>query len=183
MPTSRAGTWTDPRAARFLSPKGPHRRLERGTPGLTLIELVVVLAILGGALLIAYPRLSSLTDLRLETEARRLSSLLRELERESSSKRLYIKARVVPSKGTISISSSNDGLEYSDESGGFELSGGVLLSSLTVQGLGKTAGEVAVVFHPASGGPPMEFLLEEGGRRASVSYNPFSGKVTVRADE
>ena len=129
MPTSRAGTWTDPGAERFLSPKGPHGRLERGTPGLTLIELVVVLAILGGALLIAYPRLSSLTDLRLETETRRLSSLLRELERESSSKRLYIKARVVPSKGTISISSSSDGLEYSDESGWFELSGGVLLSS------------------------------------------------------
>lgn len=177
MPISRAGTWTERAVGRALNPNGPH---DRGGSGLTLIELAVVLAILGAALLIAYPRLSTLSDLKLETEAQRLSSLLRELERESSSKRLYIKARVVPSKGTISIASSGDGVEYSEESGAFELNGGVVLSSITVQGLGPSSGEVEVVFNPASGGPPMEFLVEEGGRKASISYNPFSGKVTVR---
>lgn len=165
-----------------MNPSGPDRPLDGRGSGLTLIELAVVLAILGAALLIAYPRLSSLADLKLETEARRLSALLRELERESSSKRLYIKARVVPSKGTISIASSGDGVEYSEESGAFELNGGVVLSSLTVQGLGPSYGEVEVVFNPASGGPPMEFLVEEGGRKARVSYNPFSGKVAVKTD-
>jgi len=154
------------------------------TKGFTLLELIVVIVILGSVLLIVFPRIPYFENFALNSEARRVAGLFRYLDESASAKKTYYRVWFSPEKGSIEVESSADGVEFkkSGDSSlqGLSLKDGTEMVDLVLAGLGKVDhGEVAVVFNPGAGAEPFNLHLKKNGRTITISYNPYSGKVTV----
>ncbi len=170
MLTSKAGTSTKTNV--------------NNTKGFTLLELIVVIVILGSVLLIVFPRIPYFENFALSSEARRVAGLLRYLDESASAKKIYYRVWFSLEKGSIEVESSADGVEFK-KSGDESLQGrsfkdAIEMVDLVLAGLGKVDhGDVAVVFNPGAGAEPFNLHMRKNGRTVTISYNPYSGKVTV----
>lgn len=162
----------------------PERKslLTKGPGGFTILELVVLIAVIGLALAIALPRLAGLERAALKSDAGRLSTLLRYAGESAATKRLYYKVSFDIENGSIIVERSHDGRDFSPGADirGFDLSSGVVLRDLVVEGLGKIeSGTVSVVFTPLGAFEEFSVHLEAGEDRFTVKFNPYSGRPDV----
>lgn len=155
--------------------------------GYTLIELMLVIALLSLAAFLVIPRLPFTADYSLRADARKLAGIIRFLDDSATAKKEYLRLWFAPETDLIKVESSRDGLEFTEaaSSNGYllrdvRLSGKTDLVEVTVAGIGTvTDGEVAVVFNPSFGADPFTLLISGKGSDMRLSYNPFSGRVTL----
>jgi len=167
--TWRAGTSTDGRGS---------------CAGFTLIELVVVIAIVASVLLIAFPGMSVLESYGFRSDARRTAGLFRYLDDTATTEGRYYRVWFYPEKELLRIETSSDGEEFvpvkDPDISGFSLGKSTEIEDIVITGLGKIAkGEAAVVFNPSAGADPFSLHLRRGDEELTLRYNPYSGKVKI----
>jgi prepilin-type N-terminal cleavage/methylation domain-containing protein len=170
MLTLKAGTWSRDNIVR--------------RSGFTLFELLVVIAILSSIVLVVFPKLPVFEGFMLDSEARRVAGLLRYLDESASAKKLYYRVWFRPEEESFRVESSIDGIEFKAMKDaylkGYAFRSGISIEDLVVAGLGRVqTGEVSIVFNPGRGAPPFTMHLSKGPHNLSISYNPYSGKVTI----
>ncbi|MDO8426283.1 MAG: prepilin-type N-terminal cleavage/methylation domain-containing protein [Deltaproteobacteria bacterium] len=153
--------------------------------GFTLLELLVVIAVIGIALAIVFPRIPAPSGTYLKTDAGRVSSLITYLNEASVAKRVYYRLWFDLEKEGFRVEASKDGGEYAQVSepriGGIRLRQGVELEDMVLPGLGKvSSGTVSVVIAPSGNGEPFTLHLKAEKGRITISFNPYSGKVIVK---
>ena len=152
--------------------------------GLTLLELLAVIAIVGTILLIVFPKIPLFEDYTLNAEARRIAGLFRYMQESASAKKMYYKLWFYPEKELLEIESSSDGIEFKkiQETSlkGLTFKSGVDMTDIVLSTLGKVNdGGVAVMFGPMGGAEPFSLHLKMGQRALTIGYNPYSGKVKI----
>ncbi|MBI2412417.1 MAG: prepilin-type N-terminal cleavage/methylation domain-containing protein [Deltaproteobacteria bacterium] len=151
------------------------------TDGITLIELVVVLALIAIAVAVIYPRISGLEEARLESDARKMASLIGYLSESAASRRVYYKVRFGLDEERLDVEVSRDGREYlrDKEFGFLSLSSGVSMEDVATPE-GKTdAGETEIVIPPDGGSSPFSVHLKAGDEFMTVTFNPYTEKVSL----
>lgn len=153
--------------------------------GITLLELLVVIVILGSVAAIVAPKLSAFEGFMLDSEARKVAGLLRYLDESATTKNVYYRVWFRPDEESFEVESSPDGVEFKgvrDASlKGYKFRAGIDIEDVVVAGLGKVeAGEVSVVFNPGAGAGPFALHLKKNNAGLTIGYNPYSGKVTIK---
>lgn len=144
----------------------PHAR------GVTLLELLVTLAIVGSVMVLSVPLVTGGTDTaRLRSAARELSTVLRHARAQAIARqqetrvRFDLDRRLYTASGTGRFHPLDEALD-------------IRLLSADFRGLDRRVGELR--FWPdgsASGG---EVLLAGGGRAYAVSVQWLTGRVSIR---
>lgn len=152
--------------------------------GFTLLELMVVIALLGTLLVVVFPRISVFKGYSLKRDARGIAGLLRYIEDSASTRKIYYKVRFFPEEESLVVEYSADGIEFKTVEDpalrSFALERGTDMVDIVVDGLGKIyQGEVAVVFNPLLGAEPFNLHLRDDDRTLTVSYNPYSGRISI----
>lgn len=153
-----------------------------GPSGFTLLELSVVLALLGAILLTAIPRLSFFEEAAFRSDARKVAALIRRLDDSSTSGKSYYRLSFDIGGRTFTAEKSLDGKTFTspgDMPSTVSLGRATGITGLVLGGSALKTGAASVLFEPGSGAEPLSISLESGGRTATVSYNPYSGKVEV----
>lgn len=159
--------------------------VRRTNTGFTLIEMVVVIAIIAMLAALVFPRLPKTDDAKLQSSARSLAALLRYLgERGATSGNRYrLHLNMSDSSVTVGIQGPN-GEEGRPDDTFFNrrfLDPGVVLADVELTRLGKVAeGEVTLDFGP---GGLNEFLVihlkGKGERYDTIFAYPQGGRVKV----
>jgi general secretion pathway protein H len=138
-------------------------------PGFTLIELIVVLAILAVATALVLPSVGRGTEsLRLRSEAKRVAALLREARLQAVSQHRATRVTLDPTRNTVALTVG----ESERPQRTLELPAGLRVSvvvggeSLTFSSRGLTR-ETRWMVQAA------------GGRQLAIDVHPVSGRVTV----
>jgi len=155
--------------------------MSSGARGATLIELAVVLALLGAVLLVALPRLSIFEEALLRSDARRVASLIRRLDDKAASTKAYYQMAFDMGGRHIEARKSLDGLDFEspeDIPSIVTLGQSTGIRTVVLSGERRTEGRAAVLFGP-SGAEPFTISLSSSGFTCTVSYNPYSGKVSI----
>lgn len=173
------------RALARLSVAEPGSDAPGSDGGFTLIELIMVLAVLSGLMLIILPRIPFVDEYAFKSEARRMAGLIRYIDENSTAKKVYFRLWFHPGKPDIEIESSVDGREFKKSADtvfqGVSLNSGVLVGDVVMQGMGKVSdGELGVIFNPGAGAEPFVLHLTSNERAMTIEYNPFSGKVKIK---
>ncbi len=152
--------------------------------GFTLIELVVVIAILASVLLIAYPAMNALEGFGFSSEARRMAGLFRYLDDRATTEGLYYRVWFYPEDESFRVETSPDGQEFSPASDpdiqGLKLGNTTEIEDISISGLGTIRkGEAAIIFNPSAGADPFSLHLRRGEQSVTLQYNPYSGKVKI----
>jgi len=168
--TWRAGTSTDD-----ASPQ---------TAGFTLIELVVVMAILAAVLLIAFPGMGVLDDFAFRSETRRMAGLFRYLDDRATIEGQYYRVWFYPEDEAFIVESSSDGEHFTavtdPDIQGHALKASTDMEDVYIAGLGTISrGEAAVIFNPSAGADPFRLHLRRDDQSVTLRYNPYSGKVRI----
>ncbi|MBI2400185.1 MAG: prepilin-type N-terminal cleavage/methylation domain-containing protein [Deltaproteobacteria bacterium] len=148
--------------------------------GFTLLELAVVLALLGAILLTVIPRLSIFEESAFRSDARRVASLIRQLDDSAAAEKSNYK---------LSFDIGGNRLEASKTDGGpyvppermpafVRLGRTTAITELMENNGAKKTGEAQVIFQP-TGAEPFSISLASGGRTCTITYNPYSGKVKI----
>jgi len=152
--------------------------------GFTLIELVVVMAILASVLLIAFPGMGALQDFAFRSETRRMAGLFRYLDERATIEARYYRVWFYPEEDSFFVETSPDGEEFVPVSDpdirGRSLGHSIDMEDVQIAGLGTISrGQAAVVFNPSAGADPFSLHLRREDQRVTLRYNPFSGKVRI----
>jgi general secretion pathway protein H len=156
----------------------------RRNNGFTLIEIVVVVAILSLAALLVIPLLPSTDAANLRSSARRLSAVIRYLGERSVTTKIPYRMRLDLTDNTITVKKIENGEETAPDDPFFArklLADGVTVEDVEIPRLGKLGvGEVTVDF----GGRGLEEFIVihlKGGKenRFTVMAFPGGGKVRV----
>ncbi len=167
--TWRAGTSTEGRG---------------GGAGFTLIELVVVIAILASVLLIAFPGMNVLEGYGFRSDARRMAGLFRYLDDTATTEGRYYRVWFYVEDEDFKVETSSDGKKFvlaSDpDIRGFRINKATEIEDIVIAGLGRvSSGEAAVIFNPSAGADPFSLHLRRGDSQLTLRYNPYSGKVKI----
>lgn len=149
--------------------------------GFTLVELAVVLAILGVVLLIAVPRLSIFEEAAFRSDARRVASLIRQLDDQAAAEKSFYKLSFAIGARSFEMQKSVDGDAFSAPErlpALVRLGRSTSIASVAHGSATREAGRAEIVFQP-SGAEPFSISLESGGQRCTIDYNPYSGKVKI----
>lgn len=150
--------------------------------GFTLMELVVVIAILSLAALLVFPLLPSTDAARLRGSARSLAATIRYLGDRSVATKGSFRMRLDISGGDITVLKGDGGAPEGDTFTSRRiLADGVSLEDVTTPSQGKRgAGEMALDFGPLGirEFAAIHLKTEKGGRFTVLAY-PGSGKVKV----
>ena len=142
--------------------------------GFTLLEIIVVIFVISLMLAIAVPSFTRIGESGIESEAKRLASILRYLNDTAISTKddLHFKANL--GEKTISYKEA-DG----EKSESFENLAGIVLQSK-----GAVAdGEVIVFFGPTGAGESFSFVLRDEKKTLAVALNAVSGRVRISEEE
>ncbi len=152
--------------------------------GFTLLELLIVIIILTGALAIIFPSISGVDEYVFNSEVRRVAGLIRHLDEAATQKKLYYKVWFSPDDESIYVETSPDGSEFelARDSGlrGFTLKSGADIEDITLRSFGKVdEGKVAIIFNPTFGAEAFNLHLRGADKVITLNYNPYSGRVKV----
>jgi len=152
--------------------------------GFTLIELVVVIAILATVLLIAFPGMSVLESYGFRSDARRMAGLFRYLDDTATTEGIYYRLWFYVDREDFRVETSSDGARFvlakDSDIGGFSINKSTEIEDVVIAGLGIiSTGEAAVIFNPSAGADPFMLHLKRGDSQLTLRYNPYSGKVKI----
>ena len=153
--------------------------------GFTLLEMVVVVAILSLLVVIVLPLLPSSEVSALSDSARRLSALVRYLGDQSVTTKSLYRMQLDLSDNTVAIKKIVNGVEREPEDPFFSrrvMAQGVNIEDIETPRLGKTGdGTINVDFGAAGLGEFMIIHLRgRGGDHFTVTAIPYGGKVEVQ---
>jgi len=157
--------------------------MKPGQSGFTLIEMVVVLAILAMTTLLVLPRLPDTSGVSLKTSARTLATTMRYVRDQVAVTRLPHRFRFFPGEGKISVTTLPPGGTEKPSDDPFLgrpiLSDGITVSDVQIPRLGKvSSGELMVDIGPAGFGEvTVIHLRESGGKQMTVTAFPFGGQI------
>ncbi len=167
---SSIGSLSDLRTSLLLPSASP-----QGSGGFTLLELLVVVAVLALVLAVAVPSLTGIGESRMKSDAKRLASIVR-----------YLNDSAISTKNTLNmkITFADKVIQYGgpegDRSEKFDLLSGIDLQS---RGL-VSEGEVTVFFSPVGASESFTLHLKEDKTGMSVAFNSMSGRVRItKSDE
>ena len=155
--------------------------------GFTLMELLVVIAVLSLVALLVVPRLPSGEAAALRGSARALAAALRYLGERSVTSRSVYRLHLNMGENNLTITrklASGDEVPPDDTFLGRRiLDAGVAIADVETSRLGKvTGGEVLVDFGAGGLGELLVIHLQgAGGAAYTVTGFPYNGKVTVAA--
>ncbi len=178
--TSDPLSGTDGNASRLLPVPGPWSLV----PGFTLLELLVVLAVLSLTAALVFPLLPSTEAGALKSSARGVAAMLRYLEEEAVTTKTAYRLHLEPGSGLSVMKRLPDGDEALPADTFLTrplLSSGVTIVDVVTGRLGKvTEGEVRIDVGPGGLGDLLSIHLQgKGGENYTVTAYPASGKVTV----
>jgi general secretion pathway protein H len=155
-----------------VRPPGRRRGRLTGSPvphGFTLIELIVVLAVVAAAMAVVLPSVGRGTEaLRLRSEARRIAALLREARLQAVSQQRPARVKLDRTHNTVALTVGESDRPHRtvELPAGLRVSVVVGAESLTFSSRGLTR--------------ETRWMVEAaGGRQLSIDVDPVSGQVTV----
>lgn len=149
--------------------------------GFTLLELSVVLALLGAILVMAVPRLSIFEDAAFRSDARKLAALIRQLDDKAAADKSFYRLIFTMGASSLEAQRSINGDSWTAPEGlpsMVRLGRSASIAAIEILGARKESGEAEVVFD-SSGAEPFTISLASGELRCTISYNPYSGRVSV----
>lgn len=160
-------------------------RILKSEHGVTLLELIVVITIVGVILAVTFARISLTHDISLTRKARQFASLIRYLNEAAITKKLHYRVWFNLDKEQVRVESSIDGIEYKDEPEvplrGLALRGGEEIEDIVLLGLGRiNKGEVTVIFSPSGFSEPFNLHLKGAERFLTLIFNPYTGRVKIK---
>ncbi|WKZ33988.1 MAG: prepilin-type N-terminal cleavage/methylation domain-containing protein [Thermodesulfobacteriota bacterium] len=151
--------------------------------GFSLLELIAVIAIIGITLAFVLPRFPSLDGRRLESDADRLALLASFIGERAVATRSQYRLHFDMAGAAVRVEASADGKEFTrvtePVARGGKLSPGVEIGEVFSPGLGRISRGEAFIHITSRGSDPFEVTLLSDGKRAVVSYNPYTGKASV----
>lgn len=152
--------------------------------GFTLIELVVVLAILATVALLVFPRLPSTDATNLRGSARALAATIRYTGDKAVTAKSAYRLRINLTDNRLAVIKMVNGEESTDSDPFFSrqiLADGINVEDITIPRLGKiSAGEVTVNFGPGGLEDFVVFHLKGShDNHFTVTAYPQNGKVKV----
>ena len=154
------------------------------TGGFTLIEMVVVIAIIAMAALLVFPRLPSTDTANLRGSARSLAAMIRYLGDKSITSKSAYRLQFNLADSSLAVRKVVNGEETTDPDPFFSrrvLADGISIEDVRIPRLGKlSTGEVTVGFGP-SGLEDFVIIHLKGSRdrHFTVTAYPQNGKVKV----
>lgn len=145
-------------------------RVGRCSSGFTLIELIVVIFIFSLVLAVSLPSLTGLGEDKIQSDAKRLASVVRYLNdsavatKENLSLKVEFKDKVIRYEGLDGPKS-----ERFDSIAGIELQSKGMVSE----------GEVIIFFGPSGPSESFQFHLRSDTQSMIVAFNGLSGRVKV----
>ncbi|CAG0963241.1 hypothetical protein GEOBC_00851 [Geobacteraceae bacterium] len=169
MPTSRAGT----SSSRRPSPRG-----------FTLMELLVVIALLSLVAVMVLPKLTVSQTMELNRSARQLAATIRYVQDRSITSKTPHRMRLEPGTGTVRVTRVlSDGSEGSPGESFLErplLAEGVTVADVSTPRGGKVVSGEAVVRFDMAGLGDFTVIHLKGERDTAMTVMAYpSGKVTV----
>lgn len=170
----------------FLVPRSSNL-VPRTYSGFTLLELLVVIAVIAIAAALVFPRLPAAESMELQGSARKLAATLRYLEERAVAAKTPYRLRLNISANTVAISrklSSGDEVPPDDRLLSREiLAPRVSITDVTTPRLGKVSeGEVIIDIGPAGLTDFLTIhLASSGGTAFTVAALPSNGRVRVLA--
>lgn len=157
----------------------------RTSAGFTLLELVVVLAILSVVIAVVLPRLPLLQESNLRASARQTAALLRYLDERSVATKQRYRLRINLDEQRIDVvKRSASGEDIATDDPYLQrnpLLQGVIISDLTTERLGRvTNGQTLIGYGPGGLAEPLLIHLRlPGGKSYSVQALPVSATVRI----
>lgn len=144
--------------------------MKSGEKGFTLLELIVIIFILSLMTALSVPSFSAIGGNRIDSDTKKLASIVRHLNdraitsKELSQLKVDLGQRLLTYKGP-------DGERQETMS---------TLSSINLQTRGELSeGEVIIFFNPTGETEAFSFILKDGEKVLTVSFNPLSGRVKI----
>lgn len=149
-----------------------------------MVELLTVIAVIGIIAALVFPRLSFLEGRYLQSDARKVSGLIRYVSESASVKKLHYRLLFDIEHGVITVASSPNGDEYGAEADHtlrrLRLRSGIGIEDLLLPRTGKVnKGAIAVHFSPYGFSDSFTIHMRGGERVLTLSFNPYNGTVSV----
>ena len=150
------------------------KRSHFSNAGFTLLEIILVLAIIGLASVLIFPNVGNLELRTFDSQVRQAVSLLNFAKRSAvvQGRSASIEIYAVPMSQTSSTQSPN-------AVGHWEFSYGTLRYRNTADVDVEVEEKIEISFFPEGGSSGGTILLTFEDREASIHINPFSGQVEV----
>ncbi len=158
--------------------------MPKTSKGLTLLELLAVIVIIGVILAVAFPRITLHNDIYLDTRAREIAGFIRYLNETAITRKVYYRLFFNLDENTIRTESSGDGKNFEEVRDhslrAIKVDRGVAIFDVVLPGLGKVdTKEVSTLLVPFGASEPFNLHLKGGERFITLFFNPFTGKVKI----
>ncbi len=161
--------------------KVPHStgRTLSAAAGFTLLEIILVLALIGAASMIVIPNVSSLDSRSLNVELRQAHTLLNHARRTAVVRGLPSSATFYPrheSEDSLPLAARTSVGRWQSE-------------DTELSYVDSTDQEVAIeekleiVFYPEGGSTGGQLLFAQGDREVAIAVDPFTGRVSIEEDD
>jgi prepilin-type N-terminal cleavage/methylation domain-containing protein len=156
------------------------RRKIGGRSGLTLVEVVLVLLIIGIVTALVMPRINAFTGGDLRQMTRHLAGTFRYLAMESAATKKRFRLHYDLKEGTYWVDRQNEEGEFLPEGGKRFLPRGISFEDVVTLQQGKvTSGESYTEFFPLGVENTTLHLRDKGGNLFSLIVNPLTGRMKV----
>lgn len=153
----------------------------RSNSGFTLLEILLVLAIIGMASILIVPNVGSLESRSFSAQVRQASSLL------NYARRIAV-VRGMPSAATFYYGGEDSDADELPQParnsvGNWESAGASIRYETSSSQRIDIEDKLEIVFYPEGGSTGGRILLAQDEQRATIHVDPFSGRVTVERPE
>lgn len=145
--------------------------MRRGKGGFTILELLVVIFLVSLMTALALPSFSVIGESRMQSDAKKLASILR-----------YLNDSAISSKEALmlKVDFREKLLKYKGPDGE-RVETIANISALELQTKGMVSeGEIILFFNPTGAAEAFSFILKDDEKTVTVSFEPLSGRVKIQ---